>query len=119
MAQQIATGQALLAPAPLMALKTPILQLHHDTVSCCTSCGSEDVSLVENYASACSQTGDSGADDYWRCYSCGARSEEIDEKPTVIIIPPGSIFTPTTEDLLRWSTELVIRERAKREGEAA
>jgi hypothetical protein len=115
---QMQTGQVLRTPTPPTAI-TQLQLLTQDTVSCCTSCGSEDVSLVENYASACSQTGDSGADDYWRCYTCGARSEEIDERPTVIIIPPGSIFTPTTEDLLRWSTELARRERAKREGEAA
>jgi hypothetical protein len=117
----MATGQMFVAPAPSVLLGSSNYSTEQDTVSCCVSCGSTDVGLVENYGGeTCSQTGARDADEYWRCFSCGTRSEEIDEKPTVIIIPPGSVFTPTTEDLLRWSTELAERAKAKREkGEAA
>ena len=88
-----------------------------DTIDCCTSCGSANVRWMESGGRMCSQTGYRESD-YWRCYTCGARSEDVDEVPTILIIPNG-IFQPTFDDLVRWSLELVERAKAEKESEEA
>jgi len=114
MTHEMQTGQVLTIPAPPLTFCETTNELHDSItvpwsmVQCCTQCGSAEVALV---------MADEAGEDYWRCYSCDHRSEDIDEKPvlqpTVIIIPAGSPFTPTLEDRLRWSVELL--ERRKKE----